>query len=196
MDSILNHLFAVFAGLGAFGLLILGVLDSSFLFMPLGNDLLMVALTVRNHAMLPFFALMAAAGSVLGCWLVDWICRKRGEEGLEKIVSGRRLAYVKRRIGKNAGWALAFASVMPPPFPFTPFVAAAAALQYPRKKLLSVIAVTRFIRFSAVGFLAILFGRQIIRIAASPAVRIGILAIVAIFIAGSCYSIYSWFKRF
>ena len=195
MDSIINHLFAVFVKLGGFGLLILGVLDSSFLFMPLGNDLLIIVLTARNHAMLPVFATMAAAGSVLGCLLVDLVCRKGGEEGLERVVSGRRLAYVKRKVSKSAGWALAFASVMPPPFPFTPFVAAAAALQYPRRKLLGVVAITRFARFCAVGLLAIAFGNQIIRLAQSPAVRTGILGLVAIFVAGSVYSVYSWFKR-
>ena len=36
----------------------------------------------------------------------------------------------------NAGQALAIASLVPPPFPFTAFVMAAAALQYPRKRLL------------------------------------------------------------
>jgi len=49
--------------LGGFGLLILGVLDSSFLFMPLGNDLLMVAMTASRHVMLPYYAGMATAGT-------------------------------------------------------------------------------------------------------------------------------------
>src|SRR5712691_865650 len=126
MDAIIGHLFAIFIRLGGFGLLILGVLDSSFLFMPLGNDLLIVALTARQHKMLPIFTAMATTGSVLGCWLVDGIARKGGEEGLEKMVSRRQLEFVKRRVRKSAGWAIAVASLMPPPFPFTPFVAAAS----------------------------------------------------------------------
>src|SRR5258708_38380483 len=141
MNAIVNHLFAVFILLGPFGLLILGFLDSSFLlFLPLGNDLLMVALTARNHRMLPVFAGMATAGSVLGCLLTDWIARKGGEKGLEKIIAGRRLNYVKRKVKDSAGKALALASLMPPPFPFTAFVAGAAAFQYPRKNLLGTIA--------------------------------------------------------
>ena len=35
--------------LGGVGLLIMGVLDSSFLVLPLGNDLLVIALTARQH---------------------------------------------------------------------------------------------------------------------------------------------------
>jgi membrane protein YqaA with SNARE-associated domain len=136
MDAILGHLFAIFIRLGGFGLLILGVLDSSFLFMPLGNDLLMVALTAREHKLLPVFAAMATAGSVLGCWLVDRIARKGGEEGLDRIVSRRQLEFVKGQVRNRAGWAIVFASLMPPPFPFTPIVAAASAFQYPSRKLL------------------------------------------------------------
>ena len=148
MDAVINNLFAILVRLGPFGLLLLGVFDSSFLFMPLGNDLLMVSLTARQHGMLPVFAAMATIGSVIGCWLVDRIARKGGEEGLERIVSHRQLEFVKRRVRKNAAWAICFASVMPPPFPFTPFIAAASAFQYPTRKLLSVVAIARFIRFS------------------------------------------------
>jgi membrane protein YqaA with SNARE-associated domain len=195
MDAIINYLFAVFIRLGGFGLLIMGVLDSSFLFMPLGNDLLVVALTARQPRMLPVFAAMATLGSVLGCSLLDRIARKGGEEGLERIVSRRQLEHVKRRVRKSAGWALAFASVMPPPFPFTPFVAAASAFQYPRKKLLSVIGISRFIRFVIVGLLAISFGQSILYLAESPAVRTGILTLVGICVIGSVFSVLAWFKR-
>ena len=106
MNVIVNHLFAVFIQLGAFGLLIVGALDDSFLFTPLGNDLLMVALTARNHRMLPVYAAMASAGSVIGCLLIDWVSRNGGEKGLDKLLSGRELNYVKRKVENNAGWAL------------------------------------------------------------------------------------------
>jgi len=99
------------------------VLDDSFLFLPFGNDLLMVALTARNHLMLPIFAGIATAGSVLGCMLLDWVVRKGGKEGLSKIISGRQLSYVKRKVKKRVGCAVAIACVMPPPFPFTGIVA-------------------------------------------------------------------------
>src|SRR6266550_6177524 len=125
MNAIVGHLFSVLVHLGMFGLLIFGVLDSSFLDLPLGNDLLLVALTARRHNLLPLYAAMATAGSVIGCWLIDVLARKGGEEGLKKIVSHRQIDYVSRRVRSNAAWALVLASLLPPPFPFTPFVAAA-----------------------------------------------------------------------
>jgi membrane protein YqaA with SNARE-associated domain len=195
MNAIVTHLFSVLTHLGMFGLLIFGVLDSSFLDLPLGNDLLMMALTARNHKMLPAYAVMAAAGSVIGCWLIDVIARKGGEAGLKKIVPGRQLEYVKRRVRDGAPWALTFASIMPPPFPFSPFVAAAAAFQYPRKKLLGVIAAARLVRFFAVGLLGIFFHRQILSLARSSAVRTGILALVVLCIVVSVLSVIAWIKR-
>jgi hypothetical protein len=85
--------------------------------------------------------------------------------------------------------------MMPPPFPFTPFVAAAAVLQYPRKKLLVIVALGRFGRFLAEGLLAILLGKKIIRWAQSPAMYYTVLGILVLSLVGTGFSLYSWFKR-
>ena len=119
--------------------------------MPLGNDLLIVALSANRHARLPYYVLMATAGSVLGCLLTDIVSRRGGEVGLERNMSRRRIEYIKKKIDKGAGLAIGLAALMPPPFPFTPFIAGAAAFQYPRKKLLGVIAGARLLRFSIEG---------------------------------------------
>jgi membrane protein YqaA with SNARE-associated domain len=195
MPAFARHLFVFFVHLGGLGQLILGVLDSSFLFMPLGNDLLMVVLSVRNHVWMIYYAAMATIGSVLGCLVTDLLVRKHGEAGLEKYMSRKRLAYVKKKVTHSAGWALTMASLMPPPFPFTPFVAAAAALQYPRKKLLTVIAVTRMIRFTGTGFLAILFGHRILQWGRSPYVQYAVIALIVICVVGSVISVIGWIKR-
>ncbi len=195
MHPLTIPIFHLFLRLGGFGLLALGILDSSFLFMPLGNDLLIVALTARRHELLLYYVAMASAGSVLGCLLVDVVSRKGGEEGLKHLVPRNRLSFVRRHVVEHAGWAVAAASLMPPPFPFTPFVVVAAALQYSRKKLLAVIAVSRAIRFSIAGGLAIVFGRRIIYIANRPAVRYAILGLVALSLAGSVWSIVNWIRK-
>ena len=195
MRTVLTHLYQILAHLNGFGLFILGVLDSSFLFLPFGNDLLLVTLTAREHTRLPYFAVMATAGSLLGCFITDVISRKGGEAGLERKFSRKRLEYVRKKITKNAGAALGVAALMPPPFPFTPFVAAAAVLQYPRKKLLLVVALGRFGRFFAEGFLAVLIGKRILRWAQSPAMYYTVLGILVLSLVGTGLSLYSWFKH-
>ncbi|MDQ2899556.1 MAG: hypothetical protein M3Y07_07120 [Acidobacteriota bacterium] len=195
MKAFLTHLAMFFASLGGFGLLLLGILDSSFLFMPLGNDLLVVALTARSHNRMAYYAFMATVGSVLGCFITDWVSRKGGEKGLEGRVNPRTLKFVEKKIKKKAGPALAIAALMPPPFPFTPFVIVLAALQYHRGKLLGIIAGTRAIRFVGEGFLAIYFGKSILRMAQKPVVQWTIIALVVLSIGGSAYSIYNWVQR-
>jgi len=195
MSEIAKRLFGIFMHLGGFGLLGLGVLDSSFLVMPLGNDLLIIAMAARRHALMPYYAAMATAGSVLGCLLMDIVSRKGGEAVIEKHVPKGRLKYIERKVRKNAGWALGFASLMPPPFPFTPFVIVAAALEYPRKKLLSVIAVTRFLRFGIEGGLAILFGHRILQWAAAPAFQYAVLILIGVSILASVLSVVSWIRK-
>jgi membrane protein YqaA with SNARE-associated domain len=195
MHAIAGRLFVVFVHLGGFGLLALGVLDSSFLVMPLGNDLLVIALSARRHALMPYYTAMSTVGSVLGCLLMDIVSRKGGEAVIEKHVPKSRLKYVERKVRKNAGWALGFAALMPPPFPFTPFVIAAAALEYPRRKLLSVIAVTRLLRFSIEGGLAILFGQRILHWASAPAFQYVVVFLIAVSILASVLSVLRWIRK-
>ncbi|MGH9396994.1 MAG: VTT domain-containing protein [Terriglobia bacterium] len=192
LTKFLSHLYLVFAHLGGLGLLTLGILDSSFLFVPLGNDVLVIAMSAKRHVLAPYYALMATIGSVLGCAAIDILCRKEGEKGLEKYLSRKRLENVRRRMKKNAAWTLAVASLMPPPFPFTPFVAAASAVRYPRRKLLGVIACARFVRFSIEGLLAILVGNELLRLARSRGFEYAIGGLIFISILGSIFSVYHW----
>ncbi len=189
--------FAFVLKFGGFGLLIIGILDSSFLFAPWGNDLLVVALTARNPKLLQmlYYALMSTIGSVLGCLLLDVTIRPLGEKGLEKHLPARRLKRVKQKIGDNAGKALAIASLVPPPFPFTAFVMAAVALQYQRKRLLAVIGVTRMIRFTILGFLALRFGESILRWSKNPIVQAVLIGLIVVCTVGSAASVYGWLRR-
>jgi uncharacterized membrane protein YdjX (TVP38/TMEM64 family) len=132
---------------------------------------------------------------VLGCVLLDLVVRRQGEEGLKKMAGKRRFEYLKKKIGARAAFSLALASLAPPPFPFTPVVAAASAFQYPRHKMFTVIGVTRLIRFSLVGLLAVFFGKRIILIAKTPIFEGVVLGILALFIGGSVYSVMKWIRR-
>ena len=197
MKHLSKVLLVFFWNMGGPGLLILGILDSSFIFAPLGNDLLVVAMSARSHTTLKmlYYAGMSTIGSVLGCLLVDIIMRKAGEKGLEKHLSRKRLEYVRKKVEKRAGWALAVASIAPPPFPFTPFVMATAALQYPRWKMMTIVGVARMVRFTVLGLLALRFGRSILKWAEGDVVQGVLIGLVVLFAVGSVISVYGWIKR-
>lgn len=197
MKHLTHVLLVFFWNLGGPGLLVLGILDSSFLFAPLGNDLLVVAMTAHSHSVLKmlYYAAMSTVGSVLGCVLVDVVLRPAGEHGLEKHLPRKRFEYVKRKIEGNAPWALAFASVAPPPFPFTPFIMAASALQYPRHHMLTIVGAARMARFTALGVLALFFGKRILNWAESGVVGWVMIALIVVFLVGSTISVIGWIRR-
>jgi membrane protein YqaA with SNARE-associated domain len=195
VSSALRHLLAWLVSLGLFGPLIFGVADSSFLFLPFGNDLLVVILTVRDHAHLPFYVVTAAIGSTLGVLLLDVVCRKGGEEGLKRMMKPRRLEYFKRRMGNQAAIAIGLACLAPPPFPFTLVIATASAFAYPRPRLLGLVFVARAIRFVIVGWLAIRFGRDILRIARAPETTWIMVGFIVLCIIGSAFQILQWVRR-
>lgn len=153
--------------LGVAGLILLAIADSSFLVLPFGNDVLLVILVARDHGRVWEYVLGTAGGSVLGVLLLDWVCRKRGETGIESIVGAKRFKRLKDKIQRHAPLAIGVACLAPPPFPFTPVIAAASAFQYPRAKLLAAVFGARMLRYSLVAYAAIYFGTHILRIARS-----------------------------
>ena len=197
MKGIAAAIFGFVLKFGGLGLLIIGILDSSYLFAPWGNDLLVVAMTARHPEMarMLYYAAMSAAGSVLGTLLIDVTLRPLGAAGLERHISKRRLKNIRGKMEKNAGRALAVASLAPPPFPFTAFVMGASALQYPRARLLTVVAITRMIRFTILGLLALRFGSRILKWADIPVVQALLIGLIVICTVGSIVSVYGWVKR-
>jgi membrane protein YqaA with SNARE-associated domain len=190
----IRHLLAFFLQLGWFGIVLLAIADDSFLFLPIGTDLLTVILVARHHDQLPVYVLAAAVGSTIGVFLLDLVCRKGGEEGLKRLVKPRLLDYLKREMNKRAAAALVIACLAPPPFPFGAFIAAASALQYPKPRLLGLVFVARAARFSLVGWLAIHFGRRILRIADSAEFLWVMAGFIAFCWIGSIVSVTHWVR--
>jgi membrane protein YqaA with SNARE-associated domain len=191
----LRSAFQVFVHLGALGPFFLGIADSSFLFLPFGNDLLVAVLIARHHALAWEYVPMAAAGSVTGVFLLDLVARAGGEAGLEKLAGRKRFEQLKRTIDRGAGYAVAIACLAPPPFPFTTVIVAASVFQYPRRKLLAIAFVARTARFGIVAALAIIFGPQILSITRSRAFFWTMIGFVALCVIGSVLSVIGWIRR-
>jgi membrane protein YqaA with SNARE-associated domain len=194
LDAFLRHLFRLAYHAGSLGLLTVGILDSSFLMLPLGNDFLLLGLVAHHHERVPLYVAAATLGSVLGVLLTLWLSRKGGDR-LAKGRRGRTWKYIEKQMKQKSGWALTLGSLMPPPFPFTVFVAAAGALKVPLKKALSFIAAGRLLRFTMEGVLAIYYGRWILSFAQSPVFKDVAIAILVIALVGSAYSIYGWVRH-
>jgi membrane protein YqaA with SNARE-associated domain len=188
--------FAFVRRLGPLGLFFLGIADSSFFFLPFGNDLLLIALVASNRTGFDWvlYVLLAASGSVVGAFFVDLIMRKVGEEGLEYFVKKRTIDRLRKKVEAHAGYAVFFATLMPPPFPFTAVVMTASALQARRRTVLLAVFFGRVVRFTIEALLAIRYGETILRYLESDAIQYVMYGVAAIAIVGTIFSIRKWVR--
>jgi len=190
----IRHLLAFFLQYGVFGLVLVAVADDSFLFLPIGSDLLTVLLVARNHSGLPLYALAGAAGSTIGVFFLDLVSRKLAEASLKRLVKPKLLDSLKRQMERRAAAVLIVSCLAPPPFPFGAAIAAASALQYPRPRLLVLVFLARLVRFALVGWSAIYFGRRILRIANSPEFLWFMGVFITFCLIGSILSVLHWVR--
>jgi membrane protein YqaA with SNARE-associated domain len=186
-----------FLRLGIFGLFLLSALDSSFLVLPFGNDVLLIALVSRDRSSLAWigYVLVSALGSIVGVFVIDLIMRKTGEKGLERFVSAKKIERFKAKIENKAGLTVFVATLLPPPFPFTPVVMTASALQTPRGKVIGAVFVGRLVRCTIEALLALYFGRKLIAYLNSDVVTYFVYGLIALAAVLSTLSLITWLRR-
>lgn len=182
-------------GLGYFAPLVMGILDSSFLVLPFGNDLLIVILVAHHHAGAAWFVLSAACGSTAGVMLLAIVSRKLGEKGVRALAGEKRYNKLRDRIGKRAGVTLTVGAIAPPPFPFTVVIAAVAAVDYPIWRILIFTFFARAVRFVVLAILAIEFGKAVMGIVNSAPFEWAMIVFIALCAVASVFSIWRWLRR-
>jgi membrane protein YqaA with SNARE-associated domain len=191
LSSFLSFLFHI----GYFGPLVMGILDSSFLVLPFGNDLVVLGMVAQHPHGTPWYVLSAACGSTIGVALLAVVSRKLGEEGLRKIVGEKRYPKLKRRIGNHSAAAVAVAGFAPPPFPFTTVIAAVSVFDYSLWRILLINFITRAARFTVLSVLALKFGKQVLRIAQSSPFEWGMAIFIALCLVASGFSVWHWLRK-
>src|SRR5271167_5013935 len=91
---------AAIAASGGLGLFLLAFLDSTFLPFPSVNDLLLIDLCIQSPARMPYYALMATFGSLVGCMLLFFLARK-GEEAAFHEKAGAHAPKIQRWMKRN-----------------------------------------------------------------------------------------------
>jgi membrane protein YqaA with SNARE-associated domain len=173
----------------------MGILDSSFLVLPFGNDLLVVGMVARHHQEAPGYVLMASCGSTAGACLLSLVSRKLGEEGIRKFAGNARYEKLKNRIGSRCGFAIAVAALAPPPFPYTTVIAAVSALDYSLWRILLINFAARGARFAILAALALKFGPSILGIAKSAPFEWSMFAFIVLCFVASGFSVAHWLRK-
>jgi len=149
--------------LGGVGLILLGLADNSLIPLTGSMDVLTIWLAARHREPWPYYAFMATLGAVIGGYITYALARKGGEKAMERKLPKKRAAQVRKAFARWGFAAVAIPALMPPPFPFLPFLLAAGAMQYSRKKFLAALVLGRGIRYTILAALGLRYGRYILR---------------------------------
>lgn len=182
---------ALAGGLGAPGLFLISFLDSSVLSFPIINDLLLIELCIQHPHRMPLYAMMASAGSVLGCVLLYYIARKGGEAYFHRK-AGKRANAIQRWVERNGFGGMLVAALLPPPTPFKIFVFAAGVFEAPIVGFTSAIALARLFRYFGVGYLAVRYGANAMPYLAAHKLQVTILVVILIVVS---YGLSRWILR-
>lgn len=149
-------------GIGGPGLLLVGFIDSSFVSLPNGPDLLLVWMVVEHPHRLVYYATMTTIGSVAGCFVIYYLAFKGGETFLRRRVDARRVERGIALFDRYGIWALIVPSLLPPPAPFKLFVLLAGVAGMSRARFVAAVAFGRGTRYFAEALLALWYGRAVI----------------------------------
>lgn len=143
-------------GLGTLGLFTISLLDSAFVPLPSGPDLIMITLSAANPPWMPVYALAATLGSTIGCTLLYMAARRAGVRALRRVGPERR-ERIENLLGRYDMLAVMIPAVLPPPFPFKPFVLGAGVFKLKTARFVIAIFIGRAARFLIEGWIAIEF---------------------------------------
>src|SRR5207247_10580022 len=136
------------------------------------------------------YVLAATLGSTIGCTLLYLMARRTGVVAL-RYVSEERRAYVQGMLGRYDAVALVVASIMPPPFPFKPFVLSAGVFNFKLPRFIVALFIGRTLRYLALAMLALYFGKAAIGLIG----KYGPLLLIVLVAVGTAYSAIQYFKK-
>ena len=175
--------------LSPFGIVLMGVLDSSMVFfLPLGIDFVVILMAARKPELFWLYAILATIGSTIGAAFTFWLGRKVGEVGLAKLIKPTRLKRVQKMVSEGAAYTVPALALIPPPFPFTAFVLVSGALRANVSKFFITLSAVRLLRFGVEAWAASYYGRGILTFMQSRTFTVIVGVLIALAVIGTIIS--------
>jgi membrane protein YqaA with SNARE-associated domain len=150
--------------LGALGLFLVAVIDSSPIPLPIPGTTDLLLLWLVSHGGEPWLLILSAiGGSLLGGYITWHIGRRGGEAALRRYVPARLLRRVNAWVEHHPVLSVFLPAVLPPPIPLSPFLLASGALGVSRRRFLLVYGAARALRYSFIAWLGVIYGRRVVR---------------------------------
>jgi len=179
--------------LGGLGLVLLGLADSSVVPLPGSMDVLTIYLAARHRSLWWYYAFMATVGAVIGGYITYSLARKGGKGAFARKLSKKQGEKVFARFERWGFGAIALPALLPPPVPMVPFLLAAGALQYSRKRFIAALALGRAVRFTIVAGLGARYGRHIVRFF-SRYYKPALFVLIGLAVAGGVVALIQYYR--
>ena len=160
MSKVVAAVQAFATALGAPGLFLVALLDSSFLSLPQVNDILLVWMVAQKPSMWWVYAAMSTLGSIAGCLVMYLLARKGGERLLRKWMSPERIEKAHTTFSRYGLLAVLVPAILPPPAPFKIFILLAGVVQIPLWQFVAAVGLGRGFRYFGEALLARWYGQQ------------------------------------
>ncbi len=158
-----GHMLAVAMRFGLVGLLLVSMVDSSFIPLPIpGVTDIMLVLYAADHGNPILLVALATVGSALGGFFSHAVGQAGGMAFLEKHVSKRLLGRVTYWVEHHSIIAIALPAILPPPMPLSPFVLVAGAVHMSRRRFMVAFTSSRLLRHTVACWLGIRYGTQVL----------------------------------
>ena len=192
MAKLMAAIAAWATGLGGVGLLVIAILDSSFLSFPQVNEVLLIVLSTKYPDRMVYYAAMTTVGSIVGCFMLFAVARRGGEVFLRKRVRGAHIDRALRLYQRFGLLAIVVPALLPPPVPFKVFVLLAGAADVAPWRFGLAVAIGRGIRYFGQGYLAVVYGEHALVLVKRYGPEFGIGVVVLVLCAGLATY---WFRR-
>ena len=186
----MNRIGAWALSVGGPGLFVIAFIDASFLSLPEINDLLIVWMVTKHPARMPYYAAMAALGSLAGCLVLYYLGKKGGEALLRRRFSEGRLKRAHALYEKYGFLAVAVPALLPPPMPLKIFVLMAGVVDMPVFAFSLAVVLARGVRYVGEGLLAVWYGELAFGYLQANARRVSLGLALAVLLGGVLY--YLW----
>jgi len=194
VKAFISWIYGLALSLGGPGLFAIAFLDSSFVSLPQINDILVVLMVVANKSRMPYYALMATAGSVAGCYVIYYLAKKGGEAFLRRRVNAERMTRTLALYKRHGLMALMIPAVLPPPAPFKLFVLMGGVAGVRPVHFVLAIALARGARYLTLGVLAIYYGDAALALMQTRGRDVAL--VLAALLLASAFAWWAWNRRY
>jgi membrane protein YqaA with SNARE-associated domain len=178
-----NAVVHFFFHLGVVGLLLVSIVDSSFVPLPIPGvtDIMLIVYAAAHENMFLLVA-VATLGSALGGLISHAVGQAGGMGFLHKHVPPKLLARVTRWMEQHAILAVSLPAILPPPMPLSAFVLVAGAVKMSRKKFMWAFTVSRLVRHALAVWLGVHYGRDVLRLWAQFSAKWGMPIMIVLWV--------------